>query len=53
MWNHADEEEKEVFKEARKLGNEKLEELGEQLQERKDELKPQSGGDYENGEERA
>ena len=49
----ADEEEKEVFKEARKLGNEKLEELGEQLQERKDELKPQSGGDYENGEERA
>jgi hypothetical protein len=52
MWNHADEEEKEVFKEARKLGNEKLEDLG-KLQERKDELKPQSGGDYENGEERA
>jgi hypothetical protein len=52
MWNHADEEEKEVFKEARKLGNEKLEDLG-KLQERKDERKPQSGGDYENGEERA
>ena len=37
--HHADEEEKEVFKEARKLGNERLEELGQQLQERKEELK--------------
>lgn len=40
--HHADEEEKEIFKEAQKLGNERLEELGEQLQERKKKL--QAGG---------
>jgi hypothetical protein len=48
--HHADEEEREVFKEARKLGNEKLEELGQQLQERKEELKSE-GGENETGEE--
>jgi hemerythrin superfamily protein len=36
--HHADEEEKEIFKEARKLGNERLEELGEKLQARKGRL---------------
>ena len=51
--HHADEEEKEVFKEARKLGNERLKELGEQLQERKEELKSQNGAGYENEEKRA
>jgi hemerythrin superfamily protein len=51
--HHADEEEKEVFKEARKLGNEKLEELGQQLQERKEELNSRSGSDNANEEETA
>jgi iron-sulfur cluster repair protein YtfE (RIC family) len=37
--HHADEEEKEMFKEARKMGNSRLEELGEKLQSRKDQLK--------------
>jgi hypothetical protein len=37
--HHADEEEKEMFKEARKMGDSRLEELGEKLQLRKDELK--------------
>jgi hypothetical protein len=32
---HADEEEKEIFKEARKLGDDRLEQLGQQIQERK------------------
>ena len=36
--HHADEEEKELFKEARKLGNERLEQLGEQIEERKKQL---------------
>lgn len=36
--HHADEEEKEIFKEARKLGNERLAELGEKLQARKERL---------------
>jgi vacuolar-type H+-ATPase subunit H len=35
---HADEEEKEVFKEARKLGDDRLEELGQQIEERKEKL---------------
>jgi hemerythrin superfamily protein len=37
--HHAEEEEKEVFKEARKLGSERLEELGEELLAKKDRLK--------------
>jgi hypothetical protein len=40
--HHADEEERDTFKEARKLGNERLEGLGEQMQERKQKLA--SGG---------
>jgi hypothetical protein len=36
--HHADEEEKEVFKEARKLGDDRLEQLGQQIQERKKKL---------------
>ncbi|MGZ3689381.1 MAG: hypothetical protein ACXVBW_13855 [Bdellovibrionota bacterium] len=35
MEQHADEEEKEIFKEARKLGDDRLEQLGQQIQERK------------------
>ena len=37
--HHADEEEKEMFKEARKMGDSRLEELGDKLQSRKDQLK--------------
>lgn len=33
--HHADEEEKETFKEAQKLGNERLQELGQKMQEKK------------------
>ena len=33
--HHADEEEKEIFTEARKLGDDRLEQLGQQIQERK------------------
>jgi hemerythrin superfamily protein len=36
--HHAEEEEKEIFKEARKLGNERLEELGDELQAGKQKL---------------
>jgi len=36
--HHAEEEEMEMFKEARKLGDDRLEELGQQLQERKKKL---------------
>lgn len=36
--HHADEEEREVFKEAHKLGDDRLEQLGQQIQERKNEL---------------
>jgi hemerythrin superfamily protein len=36
--HHADEEEKEIFKEARKLGDDRLEQLGQQIQERKKKL---------------
>src|ERR1700724_254881 len=35
--HHADEEEKEIFKEARKFGDDRLEQLGQQIQERKKE----------------
>jgi hypothetical protein len=42
--HHADEEEKELFKEARKLGNERLEELGQQIEERKKELQGEGAG---------
>ena len=34
--HHADEEKKEIFKEARKLGDDRLEELGQQIQEREE-----------------
>jgi hemerythrin superfamily protein len=44
--HHADEEEKELFKEARKLGNGRLEELGEQLEQRKEELKSENSGNH-------
>ncbi|MBV8056515.1 MAG: hemerythrin domain-containing protein [Deltaproteobacteria bacterium] len=37
--HHAEEEEKEIFKEARKLGSGRLEELGEELQGKKERLK--------------
>jgi hypothetical protein len=37
--HHADEEEKEMFKEARKMGDSSLEELGQKLQSRKEQLK--------------
>ena len=40
--HHADEEEKEMFKEAQKLGSERLEQLGGKMQERKTQLKGQS-----------
>lgn len=36
--HHAEEEEKEMFKEARKLGNDRLEKLGEELQAKKEKL---------------
>jgi hypothetical protein len=36
--HHADEEEKEIFREARKLGDERLEQLGQQIEERKKKL---------------
>jgi hemerythrin superfamily protein len=36
--HHADEEEKQMFKEAAKLGEKRLEEIGEELQERKETL---------------
>ena len=37
--HHAEEEEKEMFKEATKLGDARLEELGQKLKSRKDQLK--------------
>jgi hypothetical protein len=36
----ADEEEKEIFKEARKLGDDRLEQLGQQIEERKRNFNP-------------
>ncbi|MGH9351261.1 MAG: hypothetical protein ACRD2G_03735, partial [Terriglobia bacterium] len=38
VYHHADEEEKEIFKEARKLGDDRLEQLGQQIHERKKKL---------------
>jgi hemerythrin superfamily protein len=42
--HHADEEEKEIFKEARKLGDDRLERLGQQIEERKKELQIEGPG---------
>jgi hemerythrin superfamily protein len=44
--HHAGEEEKEMFKEARKLGDARLEELGERLKTRKDQLKAAAGSTH-------
>jgi len=44
--HHAGEEEKEIFKVARKLGDDRLEELGQQLQERKEALQAEDSGNH-------
>ena len=51
--HHADEEEKETFKEARKLGNDRLEELGQRLKERKEELQSEGSANQKQARKRA
>jgi vacuolar-type H+-ATPase subunit H len=51
--HHADEEDKEIFTEARKLGDDRLEQLGKQIQERKKKLQSEGPRNQKHASEKA